>query len=142
MLVDTNVLLRTLQQGHPQFQVATGAIRQLCLRQIQLEILPQNLVEFWAVATRPGAANGLGLSTIDASLELQSLRRLFHMLPETPAMQPTWERLVTRLHIVGKSVHDARLAAGMLVHGVDAILTFDARDFNRYGVTVVHPARL
>ena len=43
--------------------------------------------------------------------------------------------------VLGTQVYDARLvAAAMLAHGIDRILTFDVADFSRYGVTVVHPA--
>jgi len=37
-------------------------------------------------------------------------------------------------------VHDARLAAAMLVHGLNHILTLNQPDFARYtGLEVVHP---
>ncbi|WP_242541132.1 hypothetical protein [Phormidium pseudopriestleyi] len=40
----------------------------------------------------------------------------------------------------GVNLHDARLVAGMVVHGLTHILTFNTRDFARYGeVTAVHP---
>lgn len=43
--------------------------------------------------------------------------------------------------IIGKSAHDARLAAALLAHGIPAILTFNVRDFARYGVfSVLDPA--
>ena len=43
--------------------------------------------------------------------------------------------------VLGTQVYDARLvAAAMLAHGIDRILTFNVADFSRYGVTVVHPA--
>jgi len=35
-----------------------------------LSIFPQNLIEFWAVATRPVANNGLGLTVDQAEIEL------------------------------------------------------------------------
>jgi len=38
-------------------------------------------------------------------------------------------------------VHDARLAAAMLVHGIGHILTLNVADFSRYsGLTAVHPS--
>jgi predicted nucleic acid-binding protein len=40
-------------------------------------------------------------------------------------------------------VHDARLAASMMVHGVRRILTFNARDFTRFtAIEAVDPAQL
>jgi len=60
MLVDTSVLLRTLQPHHPLYAIADGAIRLLPAQGNELHIVPQNLVELWAVATRPFGENGLG----------------------------------------------------------------------------------
>jgi len=42
--------------------------------------------------------------------------------------------------VSGIQVHDARIVAAMLVHQVQAILTFDLDDFKRYpGIVVIHP---
>jgi predicted nucleic acid-binding protein len=42
--------------------------------------------------------------------------------------------------VAGVQVHDARLVAAMLVHGVLRLLTLNDRDFGRYsGISVVHP---
>src|ERR1035438_4900903 len=59
-LVDTNVLLRLLQPEHPQYAIASMALAGLRRQESDLCIARQNLVEFWAVATRPVAENGLG----------------------------------------------------------------------------------
>lgn len=64
-------------------------------------------------------------------MEVASLRRLFFELPELP-LQNAWEQLVQRYSVTGKSAHDARLVAAMVVHGVRGILTFNAHDFTRY----------
>jgi predicted nucleic acid-binding protein len=42
--------------------------------------------------------------------------------------------------VIGSRVYDARLVAAMRVHGVGRILTFDAADFARYGIDVLHPS--
>ncbi|MBI1357137.1 MAG: PIN domain-containing protein [Acidobacteria bacterium] len=139
MLVDTNVLLRALQPGHPQHALAVGAMKELRKRGEKLHVLPQNLVELWAVATRPASANGLGMSTVVAGAELYRIRRLFILLPETPPFYATWERLVITRGVSGKAAHDARLVAGMLVHNLSSILTFNTGDFGRYGISVVDP---
>lgn len=63
------------------------------------------------------------------------------MLAETPDIYSVWESLVIQHRVSGKTTHDARLVAAMKVHGVTAILTFNAADFARYpGIDVVHPA--
>ena len=68
---------------------------------------------------------------------------MFLFLPETPAIYPAWEALVTRYQVVGKPAHDARLVAAMRVHNLSAILTFDRTGFSRYpGIEVVHPEQV
>ena len=42
--------------------------------------------------------------------------------------------------VIGVNVHDARLVAAMLVHGLTHILTFNIADFARYSeITAVNP---
>jgi predicted nucleic acid-binding protein len=51
-----------------------------------------------------------------------------------------WRRLVGEHRVKGVKANDARLAAAMELRGVTRILTFDAGDFTRYGLTVLDPA--
>jgi len=140
-LVDTNILLRAAQPSHPAHTVAKGAVRSLLARGERLCVLPQNLIEFWAVATRPAESNGLGLEVDEAAAELDGLKTIFDLLPDTPAIYPKWETLVRTHQVKGKEAHDARIAAAMLAHGVTHILTFNGGDFKRFaGVTTIDPA--
>ena len=104
-----------------------------------MTITAQNLVEFWAVITRPVDENGLGFTTEQAADEVNALKRLFVLLPEVPLLQE-WEHLITTYRVSGKNTHDARLVAAMRVCGVGGILTFNVQDFSRYpNITVIHP---
>lgn len=101
----------------------------------------QNLVEFWAVATRRVDANGLGMSCAWAVAQIVRMRRFFIILSENSDVQPEWERLVARHSVSGKKVHDARLVATMNVHHVSRILTFNTGDFSRYpGLKAINPS--
>jgi predicted nucleic acid-binding protein len=125
VLIDTSTLLRAVQLRHPQHETAIRALEILPWQGRALHIVPQNLVKFWAVATRPLAYNGLGLATSTALGELERLKSMFVLLPETPAIYPAWEALVGRYQVSGKPTHAARLVAAMQVHGLTAILTFN-----------------
>jgi predicted nucleic acid-binding protein len=141
VLVDTSLLVRTLQPHHDLCLLAKKAIDKFRLQNRPLYLVPQNLVELWVVATRPLAQNGLGLSIPEAAFELLRLKSMFPVLPDTPSIYPVWENLVIRYQVSGKPAHDARLVAAMHVHGLDKILTFDRTGFSRYvGIVVVHPA--
>lgn len=56
ILLDTNVLTRMARSGDPQSGAARAAIGTLLARGERLIVVPQNLYEFWAVATRPPGA--------------------------------------------------------------------------------------
>jgi hypothetical protein len=51
--LDTNLLTRMPRAHDPQSGVARAAIQVLFGRGQRLIVVPQNLYEFWAVATRP-----------------------------------------------------------------------------------------
>jgi predicted nucleic acid-binding protein len=141
MLVDTSVLIRTLQPHHSLYAVADRAIQLLPGRGRRLHIVAQNLIELWVVATRPMGENGLGMTPAEAAAELARIKGMFLLLPETPAIYPAWEGLVLEHGVSGKPAHDARLVAAMQVHGLSAILTFDRTGFGRFpNIEVIDPA--
>ena len=54
-----------------------------------------------------------------------------HMIGETDDFADILDRFVKRPHVVGGVVHDARIAAVCVAHGVEALLTRD-RDFSLF----------
>jgi len=142
-LVDTNVLLRSIQQADPMHADAKRAAGTLTRQNQQLSIVAQNLIEFWAVATRPAVNNGLALSIDDTAQHVAIFKRIFTLLPDAPDIFREWERLVNRHEVIGRQVHDARLVAAMKVHGVTHLLAFNTDDFKRYDeITVVNPQNI
>ncbi|MBE9227818.1 type II toxin-antitoxin system VapC family toxin [Phormidium sp. LEGE 05292] len=131
-MVDTNILLRLVQQNNPLHSDALNAVVLLKKKGEVLCIIPQNLIEFWAVATRPINSNGLGLSTEQVLQETQKLKNIFVLYPDIPAIFSEWERLVIKHQVMGKQVHDARLVAAMLSHKITHLLTFNIDDFKRF----------
>lgn len=143
MLVDTSVLIRTLQPHHSLYIPADRAIRLLPEQGRELHIVAQNLIELWTVATRPVGENGLGMPAAQAASELERIKGMFLFLPETPTIYPAWEALVIQYQVIGKAAHDARLVAAMRAHGLTAILTFDRTGFSRYpGIEIIHPEQV
>jgi predicted nucleic acid-binding protein len=141
ILIDTNILLRLLQPHHPHCALVERAVGILRTQSETLNVAPQNLMEFWAVATRPTSENGLGMTVENAAGELASFKRLFALLPETVSVFEEWERLVSRHQVSGKNTHDAHVVAAMNVHGITRILTLNVQDFTRYSdISAVHPA--
>lgn len=77
MLVDTSVLIRTLQPHHPLLPTAERVIRLLPEQGTELHIVAQILIELWVVATRPADRNGLGMTTVHAAAELERVKSMF-----------------------------------------------------------------
>ena len=142
-LLDTNVLLRALDRQHPMYRIARRAIVALRRQNYRLSVTTQNLIEFWAVATRPVDAKGLGMSVQWTVAQLTRIKHFLSILPDAADTFPEWERIVAQHQVSGKQVHDARLVAAMMVHRVTHILTFNTADFTRYTeITVVQPQSL
>src|ERR1039458_343413 len=142
ILVDTNVLLRRTQPDHANHFVAVESVARLLAAGEPVSYTVQNCSEFWNVATRPIANNGLGFSVALALGEVEKIERVLTVLSDSQAMYGEWKRLVVQHGVLGSKVHDAKLVAAMNVHMVRRILTFNTDDFARYGIEVVHPASL
>lgn len=93
------------------------------------------------MCTRPiTARNGFGLSVEETVRRAKVIESYLTFLPDSEAVHLEWRRLVVTYSVMGVKVHDARLVAAMLVHGVTDILTFNTDDFKRFGqITAVHP---
>ena len=141
ILLDTNVVLRLVDNESPQHELVRTAVETLAARSNELLLAPQVIIEFWVVATRPAEVNGFGLEPAFVSERIRQLRARFELLAETPELFDRWMELVIKRDLKGKRAHDARLAAIALVHRVDTILTLNAADFAGIdGLAALHPS--
>jgi len=139
-LVDSNILLRWVKPDHNDFPVVVSAIDAILKREAVLCYTSQNLGEFWNACTRPVDRNGYGLSPLEADYRAKLFEGRLRFLPDSLAVHEEWRKLLVTHAVSGVQVHDARLAAAMMVHGVKRILTFNDRDFARYSsLEAVHP---
>ncbi|MBD0329957.1 MAG: PIN domain-containing protein [Thermoleophilia bacterium] len=130
--VDTNVLVYAHRRDSEWHEPAAAAVRELAEGTGAWAIPWPCLHEFLAVVTHPAIYDPPSplegaLAQVDAWLEAPSLVLLAER-------GPYWARLaglVRSGRIVGGRVHDARVAALCLVHGVRELLTAD-RDFGRF----------
>ncbi|QEL13958.1 type II toxin-antitoxin system VapC family toxin [Limnoglobus roseus] len=140
ILLDTNILLRYVAPADAAHGVAKSALAVLRAAGEHFALVPQNIYEFWATATRPLASNGLGLSITECQTQVSSLKAFFTFLPDQPTLFAEWESLVVTYACHGRVSFDARLVAAMQTHGINRILTLNGSDFSRYpGVTVIDP---
>jgi len=137
---DANVLLRIVEINSKHHGVALAAVAELISQGFALHTVPQCFYEFWVVATRPKANNGLGLSTADAAREMATLLDPFPVIDDTPDLFAEWRALVVAHDCKGKVAHDARIVAAMNTHRIQHLLTFNVADFARFpGIVVLDP---
>ncbi len=111
----------------------------------RLIVVPQNLYEFWAVATRPPGppptgSNGLGMTPAQTGHWLRFIERRFTLLADRDEMPRLWQALVETHGVTGFRAHDARLVAAMQSYGIGRLLTFNVTHFRGLPVTVLDPA--
>lgn len=139
---DTNVLLRFANRPDSHHAVVLSAVRKIKAGGDKIYMLPQNCVEFWNVCTRPASRNGFGLSIQQTNHALRLVERIFPLLSDDARIHREWRKLVLSFGVSGVQVHDARIAAAMIVHRVTHILTFNTSDFTRYssiGIIAIDP---
>lgn len=91
--IDTNILARSIEESHPMHQIASDAVETLLSSEEVVCILPQNLYEFWVIATRPREQNGLGMSAVEAETQCAEFERIFSLMLDVPAIYPEWRNL-------------------------------------------------
>lgn len=144
-LLDTNILVRLADTISRDHRLTLRALATLNRQGHRLCLTPQNYVEFHGVATRPRAANGLGLTLEEAVKQAEKFEQRFGLLEDLPSIYPAWKALTRVAGIIGKQVHDARLVAVCQVHGVNRILSFNVGDLARPAqlvpeMVLLHPA--
>jgi predicted nucleic acid-binding protein len=131
-LIDTNVLIRLEDSLDPSHVEAMAAVERLKRDGHDCQIVPQNLYEFWVVATRPLENNGLGLDAAKAEDAIREWMSFFRLRLDERGIFRNWFQLVAAYQVRGKTGHDARLVAAMQRHGLTNLLTFNGPDFVRF----------
>lgn len=138
--VDTNVLVHAHRVDSAWHESARGAVRGLAEGASPWAIPWPCVHEFLAIVThprifRPPTPLGRALDQVDAWLEAPGLL----VLGESETHWATLRAALEAGRVTGPQVHDARIAALCVDHGIDELWTAD-RDFSRFpGVHVRNP---
>lgn len=133
--VDTNLLVYAHRADSVWHAAAAGRVRELAEGRAPWAIPWSSLHEFLAIATHPRIYDpptpiAAALDQVDAWLESPSLTLL--------AEGDHWTQIRPLLEngrVTGPRVHDARIAAVCLAHGIRELWTVD-RDFGRFAALV------
>lgn len=132
-LVDTNCLLRLASKVDPHRHTVLNAFRKIHANKGKLFYTPQVLSETWNVLTRQSSSRGgFGLSIEEAERKIKLIEKHLVLLPDSLATFTEWRKLIVKYRVNGVQVHDAKLAASMMVHGIPLLLTFNTKDFSRF----------
>ena len=130
--VDTNILVYAHREDSPFHQAALDAMLALTAGAETFAIPWPCVHEFLAIVThpriyKPPTPRDIAIASI--SRWLRSPR--CNAIGEGPGYFERLSELLTASKVMGPQVHDARVAAICLDHGVSALLTCD-RDFSRF----------
>ena len=137
---DTNLLVYAHRIDSPWHEAARERVRSLAEGSEAWAIAWPCLHEFYAVVThprlyRPPSTHGEAVAQIEAWMTSPRLV----LLAENDAYWSELRPLLDRGRVVGPIVHDARVAALCLLHGVRELWSAD-RDFGRFpGLRVRNP---
>ena len=99
-LLDTNVVLRAVNQDDLLYPTVSRAVQTLSAQGHEPILVPQVIYEFWSAASRPASVNGLGWSPSTVREVVEDLIREWTLLLDTPEVFSRWLELVTN--------HDSR----------------------------------
>ena len=138
--IDTNILVYAHRSDSPHHEKASAALAACAQSRLAWCIPWPCIHEFFAVVTHlriysPPTPPKKALDQINAWLESPSLV----LLAETATHWPTLQAMLANAKTIGPAVHDARIAALCLSHGVRELWSAD-RDFRRFSeLKVVNP---
>jgi uncharacterized protein len=130
--VDTNLLVYAHRQDSPFHSEADALVAQLAEGSSSWAIAWPSIHELLAIVTHPRIYDpptplSRAIDQVDAWLESPTL----HVLSEGPVHWKTLCRVLKAGKIAGPQVHDARIAALCIQHGITELWTAD-RDFSRF----------
>jgi len=127
--VDTNILVYAHRADSPYHEAATRALSALGTARWAI---PWPCVhEFYAIVTHPKIFDP-PTPVADALLALETWRASsLQVLGETEEHWSMLSDLLRQAQVVGPMVHDARVAAICLQHGIEELWSID-RDFSRF----------
>lgn len=139
ILLDTNVLVYAVDTTAAIHAPCHGVVDRAMSGKLDAVIVPQVLMEFFAVVTSSRRVRS-PLSPEDGALQVADWRRTIAVRYPTAACLDDWTLLVGQLQRVGQDVHDLFLIAQMRAHGIGDICTANIGDFADVpGITAHQP---
>lgn len=131
IVLDTNILVYSKDEASPFFSQVCEALKGLVSNGTVLCINRQILREYACVVTRP-APKGLGAGIERVLKEISEFETAYRVLQNPENVWQHWKRLAKTGGLTGLCLHDAYIAAVMVGHGINSILTLNTKDFKGF----------
>jgi len=138
IFIDTNILVYANNTLSPFCTAARTKLQDAFVNYSEVWVSRQIFREFAAVVSREMLAAG----NLDFDKLEKTIRRFeqdFSVAEDSHLVTHRWLPLLEETNSAGKQVHDANIAANMLVCGIDSLLTHNVADFQRFShlITIV-----
>jgi len=138
LFIDTNILVYANNSLSPFSTAARIKLNEAVTNYENLWVSRQVFREFAAIVSREMLAAG-NLDFVKLGSVILQFERDFLVAEDSQMVTNKWLLLLGETKSAGKQVHDTNIVATMLVHGIDAILTHNVADFQRFAhlITIV-----
>ena len=139
VLFDTNILVASTIEAHPNHSISFPWIQQVRNKSIDGYISTHSIAELYAVMTRLPLAKPLSHQQVHDVIvnNLES----FHSVNLESNDYLEIIRNVARLNITGGGIYDAIIAQAALKANVDTLLTMNSKHFTRLGENIAKLVR-
>ncbi|CAM3365178.1 PIN domain-containing protein [Hydrogenibacillus schlegelii] len=138
ILIDTNVLVYAIDELAPQHAPSRKLIENARQGHIKAVLVPQVLLEFYAVVTGKRVLTPLAPGT--ALEQIKAFRLSLPVLEvQEDALEWFAKMISERPNMRGGEVFDAWLVAQMKSLGISVICTYNTKDFVGFTGIVAHP---
>jgi predicted nucleic acid-binding protein len=129
--VDTNILVYANLAASPLHVLATERLSALDGQTTELWVSRQIMREYLAAMTRPDVVTAtIPIASLTSDVRYFATR--FLVAEEEPAVTEWLLRLVERVPVTGRQIHDANIVATMQAWGIRRLLTHNAADLARF----------
>ncbi len=132
IFLDTNILLTATDKSRAYHKQAQDVFNAIFEYGYHLCTSGQVLREYLVVATRPVAANGLGLQTEEALNNLREFTSRMTFFEETEAVNTMLLNLTKTHTLKGTRIHDANIAALVKTYNITVLITENESDFSSF----------
>jgi predicted nucleic acid-binding protein len=128
---DTNIIIRLNVLETPEHAQVKAAVGRLLEDKAELWISRQVVREFCAVLTRPQTFLN-PLPSAQVAARVKTLLPMFRVADENAQVADRLLMLMETTPLGGKQVHDANIAATMVVYNIHRLFTLNVADFARF----------